>query len=129
MGISPATVEWLRKSGHDAIHLHEHGLDRLPDSDILVRAQKEERILLTSDLDFGYLLAISRAQLPSVVIFRLADMSPDSVQNHIELVFKQHEKDLQHGAIVVVTESKTVCACCQSSHESSKMTGALSLAK
>jgi predicted nuclease of predicted toxin-antitoxin system len=31
MGISPVTVSWLRSLGHEATHLHEVGLDRLPD--------------------------------------------------------------------------------------------------
>lgn len=31
MGISPDTVVWLRSLGYDAVHLHEQGLDRLPD--------------------------------------------------------------------------------------------------
>lgn len=106
MGISPDTVAWLRGLSHDAVHLHEQGLDRLPDPDILTKAQKEGRALLTSDLDFGYLLAISRAKLPSVVIFRLADMRPVSVNYHMEQVLKQHQEDLERGVIVVVTEGK-----------------------
>jgi predicted nuclease of predicted toxin-antitoxin system len=38
MGISPDTVVWLRSLSHDAVHLHEQGLDRLPDSEILIKA-------------------------------------------------------------------------------------------
>ncbi|MBI1741741.1 DUF5615 family PIN-like protein [Candidatus Acetothermia bacterium] len=106
MGISPRTAAWLQQLGHDAIHLHAQGLDRLPDPDILSKARKEERVLLTSDLDFGYLLAVSRAQLPSVVIFRLADMRPSSVHHYLEQVLKQCQQELAQGAIVIVTERR-----------------------
>jgi predicted nuclease of predicted toxin-antitoxin system len=59
MGISPRTVTWLRKQGYDAVHLNEQGLERLSDEAILSKARKEERVVLTLDLDFSYLLAIS----------------------------------------------------------------------
>ena len=36
MGISPGAVLFLRHLGYDAIHLHELGLDRLPDPQILL---------------------------------------------------------------------------------------------
>jgi predicted nuclease of predicted toxin-antitoxin system len=57
MGVSPVTVGFLRGLGHEAVHLHEEGLDRLPDTSILEKARREGRVLLTSDLDFGDLLA------------------------------------------------------------------------
>ena len=34
MGVSPVTVGFLRGLGHEAVHLHEEGLDRLPDTSI-----------------------------------------------------------------------------------------------
>ena len=46
MGISPKTVALLRGLGHDATHLQEQGLERLPDPAILVKALAEEWILL-----------------------------------------------------------------------------------
>lgn len=107
MGISSDTVVWLRSLSHDAVHLHEQGLDRLPDSEILIKARDEQRVLLTHDLDFGYLLAISRAQLPSVVIFRLANMRPSSVNYHLEHMLQRHKQDLEGGAVVIVTEGRT----------------------
>lgn len=47
MGISPRTIEYLRACNHDASHLHEEGLDTLPDSVILEKARAEGAILLT----------------------------------------------------------------------------------
>jgi predicted nuclease of predicted toxin-antitoxin system len=78
MGISPKTVSFLRDLGHQAVHLHEEGLGRLSDSEILEKARREESIVLTHDLDFGDLLAASGAQLPAVVIFRFAICAPNA---------------------------------------------------
>jgi predicted nuclease of predicted toxin-antitoxin system len=105
MGISQRTVEWLRQQGHDAVHLREEGLQRLEDPDILAKARAEGRILLTMDLDFGYLLAVSGGQLPSVIIFRLSDERSDSVNARLTEVLATGEAELQTGAIVSVSDA------------------------
>ncbi len=79
MGVSVSTVRRLRDHGHDAVHLREEGLGRLPDVAILEKAKQEGRVVLTFDLDFGDLLATGAHRLPSVVIFRLHDETPPSV--------------------------------------------------
>jgi predicted nuclease of predicted toxin-antitoxin system len=58
MGVDIRVVQWLRTQGHDAIHLREQGLQRMPDGDIFAKARTEQRILLTFDLDFGEILAL-----------------------------------------------------------------------
>ena len=83
MGISHRTVTFLRGSGHEATHLHDEQLDEMPDYDILDKARSESRVLLTNDLDFGELLAASGATLPSVITFRLRNMTPDNVNRHL----------------------------------------------
>jgi predicted nuclease of predicted toxin-antitoxin system len=106
MGISPVTVGFLRGLGHEAVHLHEEGLDRLPDTSILEKARREGRVLLTSDLDFGDLLAHSGAGLPSVVIFRLTDMRPESVNARLDVLLTHFGTDLERGAIASVTDRR-----------------------
>jgi predicted nuclease of predicted toxin-antitoxin system len=106
MGISPRAVEHLRTLGHDAIHLHELGLDRMADTDILAKARAESRVVLTHDLDFGDLLAASQAVLPSVVLFRLPDMRPGSVIRHLDDILAQHLQALESGAILSVSERR-----------------------
>ena len=104
MGISTRTITWLRQQGHDAIHLRDEGLQRAADEDILKKARSEERIVLTMDLDFGYLLAISGAELPSVILFRLEDESSEIVNKRLEDVLIQCANDLEAGSIVSVSE-------------------------
>ena len=106
MGISPRTVAYLRDSGHDATHLNDQNLGRLPDSEILDKARSEERILLTHDLDFGELIAASAAHLPSVIIFRLRNMRPDSLNRYMTLILEEHEDLLDSGFIMSVTEGQ-----------------------
>lgn len=106
MGISPRVVAFLADEGHDAIHLHEQGLDRLPDSEILTKARGEARILLTHDLDFGELVAASGDRLPSVVIFRLRNMQPTQVNRYLHSVINEYQDSLEGGVIVSITEGQ-----------------------
>src|SRR4051812_20775548 len=50
MGVSLTTVEALRAANHDALHLRDEGVIRLPDPDIVMKALAESRIVLTFDL-------------------------------------------------------------------------------
>ena len=69
MGISPKTVAFLHALGHDAVHLSDQELERLPDSGIVEKARQEGRIMLVHDLGFGELVAAGGATLPSVITF------------------------------------------------------------
>lgn len=106
MGISHRTVAFLRDAGYEAVHLHEEGLDRLPDPEILQKARDEEQVVVTFDLDFADLMAASGATLPSVIIFRLRNMRPDSVNRYMQIVFNDHQQALQDGAIISVSEAQ-----------------------
>jgi len=99
MGISPVTVEWLERRGHDAVHLLERGAAHARDPDILQWVREEDRVLPTHDLDFSELVAASQGDLPSVIVFRLRDMTPDSVNEHLDRVLTRHPQTLDEGAI------------------------------
>lgn len=106
MGISPVTVAFLIGRGHDALHLHDQGLARLPDPAILEKARDEGRVLPTHDLDFGALIAAVGARLPSVVVFRLRNMRPERVNHYLRQIIAQHRQTLENGAIISVTEAQ-----------------------
>jgi predicted nuclease of predicted toxin-antitoxin system len=105
MGISPSTVAFLRQNGHQASHLHELGLDRLSDEEILEKARVESAVILTADLDFGDLLAVQGTALPSVITFRLQPpMTSTKVNRYLERILQQHMRVLEQGVIISVNE-------------------------
>jgi predicted nuclease of predicted toxin-antitoxin system len=104
MGISPKTVSFLNSLAHDAVHLQDQGLHRAFDSFILEKALNENRILLTHDLDFAELLALSGGKAPSVIIFRLRNMHPDRVNISLKMIIDKHADALEKGAIISVDE-------------------------
>jgi predicted nuclease of predicted toxin-antitoxin system len=106
MGISPKTSLFLAEEGHDAVHLHECGMDCSSDTAILETARNERRVLLTHDLDFGDLMAASGAGLPSVIVFRLRNMHPEMVNRNLREVIHHHQDALVRGAVISVSDGQ-----------------------
>jgi predicted nuclease of predicted toxin-antitoxin system len=106
MGVAARVVDWLRARGHDATHLREEKLHRLPDPEIFRKAASEERILLTFDLDFGEIVALSSAKKVSVVLFRLRNPRTAHVIDRLSSTLRETQPALESGAIVVVEESR-----------------------
>ena len=106
MGISVRSAQRLRALGYDAQHLSELGLNRLDDAEILLRAREQGRVLLTHDLDFADLMASGGATLPTVVIFRLADMRPANVDRHLDSLLEGHASRIEAGAIFSVDDGR-----------------------
>jgi predicted nuclease of predicted toxin-antitoxin system len=105
MGISLRTVDWLKDKGYDTVHLRDQGLQRLPDDEILEKAKLENRILLTVDLDFAQLLAISQSALPSVILFRLGNENYDQINDRLDILLTVCADDLNTGAMISVNTS------------------------
>ena len=104
MGVSITTVQALRAAGHDAVHLRDEGLIRLPDPDITAKAVQERRIVLTFDLDFRDILAAARTEVPSVIIFRPRNQTPAAVNPRLFRVIGDCERELASGAIILVED-------------------------
>ncbi len=99
------TVMGLRQLGHDVTHLSEEGLIRMADQDIVAKAIAESRIVLTFDLDFAGIMALSKLASPSVVLFRLRNQTPLSVWPRLVQVFRECGVRLDQGAFITVEES------------------------
>ena len=77
----------------------------MTDEEILLKARRERRVLLTMDLDFGYLLAVGGEQLPSVILFRLSDERSEVVNARLVEILARCEPDIDAGAIVSVSDT------------------------
>ena len=106
MGVSTRVVEWLRNNGHDAKHLREEGLHRMPNGEIFTKAIHEDRIIITFDLDFGEIIALAKGKSTSVILFRLHNTRTPHLLDRLSAVLKDSAKALEEGAVVVVEESR-----------------------
>jgi predicted nuclease of predicted toxin-antitoxin system len=104
MGISLRTVQWLQEQGFDTVHLRDQGLQLLSDKEIIEKAYRENRIILTVDLDFPQLLATSKRLLPSVVLFRLGNENYNLINDRLRVILRECREALEAGAIISVTD-------------------------
>ena len=106
MGVSQRVVTWLQEQGHEATHLRDEGLQKLENGDIFTKAFRESRIILTWDLDFTEILALSKTGTVSAVVFRLMNTRSDHVIERLERVLSESAQDLEEGAIISVEEGR-----------------------
>lgn len=104
MGVDMRIVQWLRQKGHGAIHLRDEGLHRMPNGKIFKKAIDENRVVLTFDLDFGEIAALTRGRKASVILFRLHNTRTPHVIDRLSVVIEDSAKALERGAVVVVEE-------------------------
>jgi len=109
MGISSRVVSWLKDKGHDIVHLRDEGLQSLPDRDIFKKASSENRIILTFDLDFGEIVALSQESPVSVFIFRLHNTTTPFVIKRLEQVLIAYISSPRQNNTV---KNKTPCTLC-----------------
>jgi len=106
-GIPRSAVTSLRENGFDVVHVAEIGMSTAYDIAIIDYARKEQRGIITLDADFHALLAVSKANNPSVLRVRKEGLHgvelADLVKNVLELV----AKDWNSGALVT-TNGTTV---------------------
>ena len=106
MGVGKKVVDWLRDQGHDAIHLRELRLERLPNGDIFSKAVDEGRIVLTFDLDFGEIAASANGPRASVIVFRLRNTRVIHVIDRLRSVLAESSAALEGGVVITVEESR-----------------------
>ena len=99
-------VEWLRQKGHDATHLRDQGLHRMPNGQIFLKAIEEGRIVITFDLDFGEIAALTKGQKASVILFRLKNTRTFYVLERLSAVVERFAAALEKGAIIIVEEAR-----------------------
>lgn len=105
VNLPPGWVAHLRAEGHAAVYWPTVGNPEAPDDDILNWARANGHVILTHDLDFGRLLALSRAPGPSVVIVRDGGPSVARFGSAVAEVLRLYDAPLRAGAIVVLDDA------------------------
>ena len=99
--LSPGIACLLIEAGHDAVHVRGYGLQGAEDGVILERAGIEERVVVSADSDFAMLLALSRRNKPSFILFREADIiRAQEYASRILECLPLLERELDSGCVV-----------------------------
>lgn len=93
-------VRALRAAGFDVLAVGEFMI-RSDDRDLIEQAKHEQRILITEDKDFGWLVFASHIDSPGVILIRFpGNLRQTLARSILQLVQEQGEK-LPGGFIVV----------------------------
>lgn len=95
-----AVVRILRANGYDVIAVAEY-MQRSVDDDLIAQAHQENRILLTEDKDFGWLVFVSHVDSAGVVLVRFPGNARQTLSSTVLSLVQEHSNDLP-GAFVVV---------------------------
>ena len=99
-GCDFAVVRALRGAGYDVAAVSESRI-RSDDSQVIERAYREERILLTEDKDFGWLVLVSHKDAIGVVLIRFPSNARLSLPGAMVRLAVEHNEELR-GAFVVL---------------------------
>ena len=106
MPLSPGLARWLTRQGHDAVHAFLLGLDRAPDTAILERARQEDRVIITADLDYPQLLALTHEEGPGLILFRGGRYGESEAIKYLERVLAKFSGDILAKSVVVVEKNR-----------------------
>jgi predicted nuclease of predicted toxin-antitoxin system len=107
MGIAQSVALWLKSQGHDAVHLNDEDLYKLQDILILEKTLVEKRIILTTDMDFGQLLAFNKSKPISVIQFRTSIFTPANIREKLQSVFEEFSNQLEGDFIITIEDNRT----------------------
>ena len=105
--ISPLIAEKLQTAGYDAVHVRQYNLQTAEDEVIFDRASSENRVIISSDTDFGTILSLRRERMPSIILFH--HTFPHRPEKQIGILLAnlpQITNALNEGSIVVFESNR-----------------------
>ena len=103
--VGNSVVRYLENKGHDVIVASKEGFSGREDAFLLGYAFKEDRIIITNDKDFGFL--VFRQKIPSqgVILFRFIQELPSLKVKALEAILSlKPERILNH--FIIASEGK-----------------------
>jgi predicted nuclease of predicted toxin-antitoxin system len=100
---SGALSTWLLELGHDVVCVSDIN-SRMGDDDIIAWAVREERIIITTDVDFEQMIWLQQKSHRGVL--RFENLPRLERKKLLQEVLINHGKDLESRAVVIATKQK-----------------------
>jgi predicted nuclease of predicted toxin-antitoxin system len=107
MNLSPSWVAVLCQLDWDAAHWSVMGSPNAPDSEIIAFAAANGYVLITHDLDFGAILAVTHGRKPSVVQIRAENVSAEAIGRQTVAALRHLQGELEAGALLTIELDRT----------------------
>lgn len=92
----------LIEMGYDASHVSEIGLTATKDADITLFARENQYIIVTFDLDFSRIVALSSRAFPSIITFRTGEVNTTIFAALMRDNLQHLKEALLSGALVTI---------------------------
>jgi predicted nuclease of predicted toxin-antitoxin system len=102
--VARAIIQWLCQAGHDVLSAAEAGPGE-DDAVWLRQAEESERVIVTSDKDFGELIFRDRLHSHGIVLIRMQRLSLRERLARLRAVWSTVEANPQ-GKFIVITEGR-----------------------
>jgi predicted nuclease of predicted toxin-antitoxin system len=102
MDPSPIWCDVLKEAGHHAQHWVSIGAADSSDDEIMSWAERNDHVILTSNLDFTRIRALSDRKSPSVVLMRLGRHSPALHRSVLLEALEHFAEELSAGAVLSI---------------------------
>jgi predicted nuclease of predicted toxin-antitoxin system len=89
-----------------AVHWSTIGSASAADVEIMRYAAAPGYCVLTNDLDFGSILAVTHGRKPSVIQIRSDNLHPDSIGKMVALALHQAAQELEDGALLTIDTNR-----------------------
>lgn len=106
MNLSPRWLGVLEAAGFEALHGSDVGPLDAPNAESMSFARNGDLVVLTHDLDFGAILAVTKGAKPSVVQRRAGDVSPEAAAAVVIAAPNAASADLERGALLTVDAAR-----------------------
>lgn len=106
MNLSPSLAGQLRAEGHDVVHALDAGQAGSSDSEIFARADRERRVVVTFDLDFGEIAEGAHRRRSGVILLRLKRAGRSYLWDRLSIAIAEASEALEQGAIVLVEDAR-----------------------
>ncbi len=100
----PLVANWLREQGHDVFSVYEQARG-MEDDRVIIKACDENRILITTDKDFGEQVYRERKTHQGVILLRLSDERAAAKIRILKQLLDSYADKIP-GQFVVVTEKR-----------------------
>jgi predicted nuclease of predicted toxin-antitoxin system len=107
MNLSPGWIKLFRDSGWEAEHWSQIGRPNAPDSEVMAYAATRGYVVLTHDLDFGAILAVTHGEKPSVVQIRNPDVTVERFGQKVIAALRHLGAELEQGALLTIEADRT----------------------
>lgn len=102
--ISETVSRGLRDAGYSVVHILDVGYEGRSDEDIMEFAQREKRIIVTHDKDFGNLVRFPVRTHAGVILIRLRNQSPRNTLIYLSRLLRMGEN--LSGKLVIIREGE-----------------------